>query len=118
LTANGGLRQRFVRPRDTMQADQQRLLRVAEQALLAVPASRLAADQPYRLVDVALDHAQDIEPLPAAGVATLIDTFRAAGARARASSIHVNAWFGDHDKATTAAWLLAEDFGLSPPEQA
>lgn len=114
----GGLRQRFVRPRAEMRADQQRLLRVAEQALREVPRSKLAADQPYRLVDVALDHAQDIEPLPPSSVATLIEVFRGAGARAHASSIHVNAWFGDHDKATTAAWLLGEDFGLSSAEQA
>src|SRR5699024_3455162 len=75
------------------------------------------ADQPYRLVDVAVDHAQDIGPLPAADVATLIDTFRAAGAHARASSIHVNAWFGDHDKATAARQLLHEEFDLSVAEQ-
>lgn len=112
-----GLRQRFVRPRAEMQAEQARLLQIAEQALAKVPASRLAADQPYRLVDVALDHAQDIPPLPAADIATLIDTFHNAGANARASSIHVNAWFGDHDKAPTAQQLLQEDFGLSATEQ-
>src|SRR5699024_5288136 len=99
---HGGLRQQFVRDRATMRAEQRQLLQVARQALNKVPASRLAADQPYRLVDVAIDHAQDIGPLPAADVATLIDTFRTAGAHARASSIHVNAWFGDHDKATAA----------------
>lgn len=117
-SSRGGLQQRFVRPRDEMRAEQTRLLQIAEQVLREVPASRLAADQPYRLVDVALDHAQDIEPLPATSVAALIEAFRDAGAHARASSIHVNAWFGDHDKATTAAWLLNEDFGLSPAEQA
>src|SRR3546814_20444959 len=40
-----------------------------------------------------------------------------AGARARASSIHVNAWFGDYDKATMAAELLADDLGIDPQEQ-
>lgn len=112
-----GLHQRFVRPRAEMQADQNRLLQIAEQALARVPASRLAADQPYRLVDVALDHAQDIQPLPATSIATLIDTFRGAGAHARASSIHVNAWFGEHDKAPTAQQVLQQDFGLAAAEQ-
>src|SRR5699024_8926591 len=101
-----GLRQRFVRPRAQMRAEQARLLQTAREALTRVPASRLAADQPYRLVDVALDHAQDIEPLPPASIAALIDTFHRAGANARASSIHVNAWFGDHDKAPTAQQVL------------
>lgn len=117
-SAQGGIRQRFVRPRAEMQAEQKRLLGIAQQALRAVPESQLAADQPYRLVDVALDHAQDIGPLPAERVATLIDIFRHAGARARASSIHINAWFGDHDKASTASWLLREELGLAANEQA
>src|SRR5699024_1759502 len=93
------------------------LLQIAQQALRKIPASRLAADQPYRLVDVAVDHAQDVGPLSATEVATIIDTFRAAGAHAHVSSIHVNAWFGDHDKATAAQQLLHEEFGLSADEQ-
>src|SRR5699024_6005813 len=64
-----------------------------------------------------VDHAQDVSPLSAADVATLIDVFRTAGARAHASSIHVNAWFGDHDKATAAQQLLQDECGLTPQEQ-
>src|SRR3546814_16889336 len=65
----------------------------------------------YRLADVAIDHSQDVGPLPASSIATIIKVFEDAGARARASSIHVNAWFGDYDKATMAAELLADDLG-------
>src|SRR3546814_8729556 len=50
-------------------------------------------------------------------IATIIKVFEDAGARARASSIHVNAWFGDYDKATMAAELLADDLGIDPQEQ-
>ncbi|MHB0775281.1 HAD-IIB family hydrolase [Halomonas sp. WWR20] len=117
-TASGGLDQRFVRPLTALRDEQRLLLNIAEQALRDVPAARLAADQPYRLADVAVDHAQDVGPLPAEDIATVIDIFRRAGARARASSIHVNAWFGDHDKASMAAQLLGEDFDLSIAEQA
>lgn len=112
-----GLRQRFVRPRIELQAEQTRLLQIAEQALVKVPESRIATDQPYRLVDVAVDHAQDVKPLTAPRVAILRNIFRAAGAHAHASSIHVNAWFGDHNKASTAQRFLHEDFGLSNNEQ-
>lgn len=118
LLPDGGLEQRFVRPLAELRAEQRRLLDIAGQALQRVPEARLAADQSYRLADVAVDHAQDIGPLPGERVATLIEAFRDAGARARASSIHVNAWFGDHDKATMAARLLAEDLGLSVEAQA
>src|SRR5690606_36552274 len=60
---------------------------------------------------------QDVGPLPASSIATIIKIFEDAGARARASSIHVNAWFGDYDKATMATELLAEDLDIDPREQ-
>lgn len=118
MSPGGGLEQRFVRPLAELQEAQQRLLRIAAQALERVPAAKLAADQPYRLADVAVDHAQDVGPLPAEQVAAVIEVFRNAGARARASSIHVNAWFGDHDKASMAARLLGEDLELSASAKA
>mgnify|MGYP002829588997 CR=1 FL=1 len=83
-----------------------------------MPAARLAADQPYRLADVAIDHSQDVGPLGSNDIQRLIDCMRRGGARARASSIHVNAWFGDHDKASMAVSLLEEDFGIAWGEQA
>ena len=113
----GRLDQRFVRPREQLREEQQRLLELADRAISMVPAARLAADQPYRLADVAIDHSQDIGPLSSADIDRLIDCMRSGGARARASSIHVNAWFGDHDKASMAVSLLGEDFGLSAHEQ-
>lgn len=118
MTSGGSLEQRFVRPLAELRDEQQQLLRIAAQALQRVPAAKLAADQPYRLVDVAVDHAQDVDPLSGKQVAAIIEMFRHAGARARASSIHVNAWFGDHDKATMATKLLSEDFELSASAQA
>ncbi|HEU0229272.1 MAG TPA: HAD-IIB family hydrolase [Burkholderiaceae bacterium] len=117
LRQGGALERYFVRPLDELRADQRRLLEVARRALEAVPAARMAADQDYRLVDVAVDHAQDIAALPPESVQTIIDVFQNAGARARASSIHVNAWFGDHDKASMASHVLAEDFGISSKEE-
>lgn len=117
LTAGGGLEQRFIRPLEALRAEQRRLLSIAEHALRQVPQARLAADQPYRLADVAVDHAQDVGPLSRESVAALIAVFRDAGASARASSIHVNAWFGSHDKAAMAVRLLSEDLALSPQAQ-
>ncbi|CAM5786974.1 HAD family hydrolase [Castellaniella caeni] len=113
MRRDGGLERRFVRPLNALRADQQRLLAIAHQAIERVPAARLALDQDYRLVDVAVDHAQDIPPLPREQVRVLIDTFQAAGAHARASSIHVNAWFGEHDKATMARQVLEQDFAIT-----
>lgn len=118
IRPDGALEQRYARPLDEMRADQRRLLDIAQQALRRVPAARLANDQHYRLADVAVDHAQDIAPLPADQVRALIDVFQAAGAHARASSIHVNAWFGDHDKASMARQVLEQDFGIDAADRA
>ena len=117
MLPGGGLRRRFTRALPELKAEQQQLLTLAETALEAVPSARLANDQAYRLVDVAVDHAQDIAPLSRRDVETIIGIFQAGGARARASSIHVNAWFGDHDKATMATRLLAEDYALDTDAQ-
>lgn len=118
MSPEGSLERRFIRPLAELRAEQRQLLSIAEQAIRAVPQARLAADQPYRLIDVAIDHAQDVKPLSAEQISTLIEMFREAGANARASSIHVNAWFGEHNKAVMATQVLSEDLGLSPPEQA
>lgn len=118
LKDGGALERHFVRPLEELRADQRRLLEIARRALEKVPAARMAADQDYRLADVAVDHAQDVAALAPDRVQAIIDVFRQAGARARASSIHVNAWFGDHDKASMAQHVLAEDFGMSPRERA
>lgn len=117
-TRGGKLDQLFVRPREQLREEQRRLLELAEHAMGTVPHARLAADQPYRLADVAIDHAQDVAPpLDRDAVSRLIGVMREGGASARASSIHVNAWFGDHDKASMALRVLEQDFGLSVEQQ-
>ena len=82
--AGGGLDCHSVRPLTVLRDEQRRPLAIAERAMQTVPGANLAADQPYRLADVAVDHAQDVPPLAADQVERLLITFQAAGARARA----------------------------------
>ncbi|WP_235818934.1 HAD-IIB family hydrolase [Vreelandella massiliensis] len=93
-------------------ASQQRLLSIAEDAMARVPALRLAKDQPYRLFDVALDHGQDVHGISTVDIDRALAAFREAGANARASSIHINAWFGDYSKQAMAQRLLQAKYGL------
>jgi len=79
-----------------------------------VPEARVAADQPFREFDLAIDFAEDVGPLPPERVEAIRAAFEARGARAKVSSIHVNGWFGDYDKLTmiraaAAAWLGWQD---------
>ncbi|MBX6367908.1 MAG: HAD-IIB family hydrolase [Rhodospirillales bacterium] len=94
-----------------------RLDALAREILAAVPGAALAADQPYRLADLAIDFAEDVGPLGRAEIDRIVALFEAAGARAKVSSIHVNGWFGDWDKLATAWRLLEEVFAIDVAEQ-
>ncbi len=102
----------FMRPEAERLADKARLERTAELALRTVAGTAIAADQGYRAVDVAIDFAEDVVPLPPQAVDRIVSTFEAAGATAKVSSIHVNAWYGAHDKLSTSLALLRDDFGI------
>lgn len=80
---------------------------LAEDAMRAVPGTAIAADQPFRLFDVAVDFCEDVPPLPIEAANKVADIFRAGGASAKVSSIHVNAWMGDWDKRAGLGALFA-----------
>jgi hydroxymethylpyrimidine pyrophosphatase-like HAD family hydrolase len=75
--------------------------------MAAVPGTRPAADQPFRLFDLALDFAEDAGPLPLSEAERIAAIFRAGGAEAKVSSIHVNAWIGAWDKLSGLRHLFA-----------
>ena len=78
----------------------------------AVPGSAIAADQPYRETDLAIDYCEDVPPLPLAAAERIADLMRAAGLQAKVSSIHVNGWFGDYDKLAMTRRLFADEFHI------
>jgi len=94
-----------------------RLDRLAEEILAAIPDARIAADQPYRVADLAIDCAEDAGPLPPAEIDRILALMRAAGASAKISSIHVNGWFGDWDKLAMTRRLFREIYGIDLDRQ-
>ncbi|MBV8889478.1 MAG: HAD family phosphatase [Alphaproteobacteria bacterium] len=93
-------------------AARRRLDALAVEILAAVPAARVAADQPYRRSDLAIDVREDVAALPPADIDRILAIFHDAGAHAKLSSIHVNGWFGDFDKLAMTRCLFAEIFGV------
>jgi HAD superfamily hydrolase (TIGR01484 family) len=85
---------------------------LAEEILAKVPGTALASDQPYRLADLAIDFCEDVPRLPPESVDAIVRLCQAAGATAKVSSIHVNAWFGEYDKLGMAREILLAEFGL------
>jgi HAD superfamily hydrolase (TIGR01484 family) len=95
-------------------SSRERLMGLAASVITAVPGLRLAKDQAYRLFDVALDFAEEPPILPLEAAERAKAVCEAAGARAKISSIHVNAWFGDYDKLSMSEIFLSRILGWEP----
>jgi len=108
----GKLQRRYHDDEPTRAKKRNRLKAISRKILSLVPGSALAADQPYRETDLAIDYCEDIAPLPLEAAERIAALMREAGLTARISSIHVNGWFGDYDKLATTRKLFRERFGL------
>jgi HAD superfamily hydrolase (TIGR01484 family) len=103
---------RFLVPDAERAANRLRLESLRDEILAAVPGTALASDQLYREADLAIDFCEDVERLPTSEIERIIALFEDAGATAKASSIHVNGWFGTYDKLTMTRIMLDECFGI------
>lgn len=105
------------RQSEAERADNARQLRSIGKTILAeVPGTGIASDQPYRLTDFAIDFSEDVGPLAESEVTKIVSIAEAMGATAKISSIHVNCWFGNHNKLATSLLLLSECFGMNDRE--
>ena len=93
-------------------ANAAKLREIALRVVNKFPGTAIASDQAYRETDVAIDFCEDVAPLPRATAQEIAAAFAAEGAVAKVSSIHVNAWFGSHDKLTMSRRILAEAFEI------
>jgi HAD superfamily hydrolase (TIGR01484 family) len=89
------------------------LHKIAADVLKLFPGTAIASDQAYREIDVAVDFAEDVKPLSLETAQNIAAHFHAAGAEAKVSSIHVNAWFGTHNKLTMSLRMLSELFDIN-----
>ena len=98
----------YAQPAEERLANRDRLRAIAAQVLEEFPGTAIASDQAYREIDVAIDFCEDVPALALATAQKIAETFHRQGAAAKVSSIHVNAWFGAHDKLTMSRRFLAE----------
>jgi len=75
-----------------------------------VPGARCATDSPGRETDIAIDHSE-FTHLPQDAIDHAVRIMRAAGMNATVSSIHINGWYGAHNKLEGARWIVRELFG-------
>jgi len=71
----------------------------SRQILQKFPRTRIASDQPFRMYDLAIDFAEEVNPpLDFETAEKIKDEFERLGAVAKVSSIHVNGWWGQFTK--------------------
>jgi HAD superfamily hydrolase (TIGR01484 family) len=100
----------------TRAANRLRMQQVTQQVLRDVPGAQLSQDSPGRETDIAIDHSEFVQ-LPPEAVAQVVRIMQSEGMNATVSSIHINGWFGDHNKWSGARWALRELFGQALDDQ-
>ena len=83
---------------------------VAQRVLREVPAAVLAQDSPGRETDMAIDHSE-FTTLPPEQIAQVVAIMHSEGMHATVSSIHINGWFGAHNKLEGARWAVRTLYG-------
>lgn len=114
--AGGALRVDYAQDEATRAANAARLQAAAARILAELPHARLALDSPGRVTDIAIDHAEHAR-LDEAEIARVVALMHAQGMHATVSSIHVNGWFGEHDKWSGACWAVRERLARALPEE-
>ena len=105
-----GLRRLYQQDETTRRGNFARMQQVAQRVLREVPGSTLAQDSAGRETDIAIDHSE-FAHLSASDIARVVDIMRSEGMSATVSSIHVNAWYGGHNKLEGARWIVRELYG-------
>lgn len=105
---DGRLVTRYLDDADTRVVNLARIRALGEEIVRAVPGCALASDQAWHAADLAIDHAEDVPALPADAVARIVAMMTDAGMTATVSSIHVNGWFGAHDKLSMSRLCVRE----------
>lgn len=87
------------------------LKRIREEVLQRVPGAAVAADQPFRVADLAIDFREDVPPLDEAAIEEICRIARSHGAVCKVSSIHVNIWYGSYNKVSCIGAYLEREGG-------
>jgi len=85
----------------------QAMQRIAQRVLQEIPGTVMAQDSSGRETDIAFDHSE-FHHLSPEKIQQVIQLLKQEGMTATVSSIHINAWFGDHNKWHGAQWILKE----------
>ena len=104
------LSKRYQQDEATRLANYARMQQVAARVVREVPGAVISQDSAGRETDIAIDHSEFVH-LPPAAIAQAVQIMQSEGMNATVSSIHINGWFGAHNKLEGARWIVGELFG-------
>ena len=108
--ADGTLARLYQQNEATRTANYARMQQVLAEIEATVPGALRATDSAGRECDIAVDHSEFTQ-MPQQDIDRCVTIMRAAGMNATVSSIHINGWFGAHNKLEGARWIVRELFG-------
>jgi len=91
-------------------ANHARMQAVLQRIEREIPGARRATDSAGRECDIAIDHSEFVK-LDEARIEQVVLLMKSEGMHATVSSIHVNGWYGDHNKLEGARWIVRELWG-------
>jgi HAD superfamily hydrolase (TIGR01484 family) len=77
-----------------------------------IPGAQRSTDSPGRETDIAIDHSEFTHLAPER-IAQVVQLMHSQGMHATVSSIHINAWYGEHNKLQGARWITQQLYGRS-----
>jgi len=104
------LSKRYQQSDATRTANYTRMQHIAARVLREVPSTLLAQDSAGRETDMAIDHSEFTHLAPE-HIAAVLRIMQGEGMNASVSSIHINGWFGDHNKLHGARWAVRDLYG-------
>ena len=87
-----------------------KMLAITARILRELPQARVSQDSAGRETDMAIDHSE-FHHLSEADIAQVVQIMQQEGMNATVSSIHINGWFGQHNKLEGARWIVQELLG-------
>jgi HAD superfamily hydrolase (TIGR01484 family) len=104
------LRKLYQQSSTTRAANFERMQQVLTLIERTIPGAQRSQDSAGRETDIAIDHSEFTQ-LPQAAIDATVRAMQAAGMTATVSSIHINAWFGEHSKLSGARWIVQQLWG-------
>lgn len=106
-SATGELEKRYQQDAATRERNFKRMQDVLARIEREIPGAQRATDSAGRECDIAIDHSE-FTSLSDSQIASVVALMQSEGMHATVSSIHVNGWYGDHNKLAGARWIVRE----------